>query len=73
MHIARKIRKFADDNNIFVRYEELKSNIRKYAEEHKEKYLCMFAFHSKVSLNVHLKNYLDKSVKIKKLKEKLRR
>ena len=73
MQIATKIRKFADDNNILVRYEELKSNIRKYAEEHKEKYLFMFAFHSKVSLNEHLKNYLEKSPKIKKIKEKLRR
>ncbi len=69
VHLATKIRKFAEDNNIFVRYEELKGNIRKYAEERKEKYNFMFAFNSKATLNEHLKDYLEKSPKIKKFKE----
>lgn len=69
VHLATKIRKFAEDNNIFVRYEELKGNIRKYAEEKKEKYNFMFAFQSKATLNEHLKDYLNNSPKIKKIKE----
>ncbi len=59
MHIATKIKKFAEENDILVRYEELKTAIRKYAEERKEKYMFMFAFHSKINLNDHLKRYLD--------------
>ena len=55
MHIATKIKKFAEENDILVRYEELKTAIRKYAEERKEKYMFMFAFHSKINLNDHLK------------------
>lgn len=67
--IASKIKKFASENNILIRYEELKSNIRKHAEEHKDKYLFMFAFHSKMTLGEHLKNYLESSLKFQKIKK----
>lgn len=69
VHLATKIRTFAKDNNVLVRYEELKGSIRKYAEERKEKYHFMFAFRSKSTLNEQLKNYLEKSPKIQKIKE----
>lgn len=71
VRLATKIKSFAEDNGIFVRYEELKGSIRKYAEERKEKYNFMFAFHSKATLNEQLKNYLEKSPKIQKIREKL--
>lgn len=58
-NIAAKIRKFAAENNVLVRYEDLKSGIRKHTEEQKEKYRFMFAFHSKTSLNEHLKRYIE--------------
>ena len=57
--LAAKIRTFAAENDILVRYEDLKSNIRKYAEERKEKYRFMFAFKSKTPLNEHLVRYIE--------------
>ena len=69
LNIAAKIRKFANDNNILVRYEELKSNIRKYADERKEKYIFMFAFRSKASLHEHLTRYFDIQQAFKKIKD----
>lgn len=69
IQIAAKIKKFAADNDILVRYEELKSNIRKHAEEHRDKYLFMFAFHSKTTLSEHLKKYLEASPKINKIRK----
>lgn len=68
MQIATKIRRFAADNDILVRYEELKSNIRRYAEESKEKYLFMFAFRSKVPLHEHLSRYFKLQQAFKKHK-----
>lgn len=58
-NLASKIRTFAAENNVLVRYEDLKSNIRKYAEDRKEKYRFMFAFKSKIPLNEHLVRYIE--------------
>lgn len=69
MQIAAKIRRFAADNDILVRYEELKSSIRKYAEDRKEKYLFMFAFRSKIPLHEHLTRYFDIQQTFKKFKD----
>lgn len=66
IQIASKIKRFADEHSILIRYEELKSNIRKTAEEHKEKYSYIFAFHSRLPLNEHLKKYFDNHPKRKK-------
>lgn len=68
MQIAAKIRRFAADNDILVRYEELKANIRRYAEERKEKYLFMFAFRSKIPLYEHLMRYFKLQQTFKKMK-----
>lgn len=68
VQIVTKIKKFAAENNILVRYEELKSNIRKYAEEHEDKYSFLFSFKSKVSLIEHLESYLEAHPKLKKIK-----
>lgn len=68
MQIAAKIRRFAAENDILVRYEELKANIRHYAEERKEKYLFMFAFRSKLSLHEHLTSYFKLQQTFKKKK-----
>lgn len=65
LNLAAKIRRFASENNISVYYDELKTSIRKHAEERAEKYRFLFAFRSKLSLHEHLKNYL-KNIKNKK-------
>ena len=48
--------------------EELKANIRRYAEERKEKYLFMFAFRSKIPLYEHLMRYFKLQQTFKKMK-----
>lgn len=58
-NFATKIHKFAVENDILVRYEELKATIRKCTEEQKGKYRFLFAFHSEVPLNEHLSRYID--------------
>lgn len=58
-NIAAKVRRLAVENDVLVRYEELKSNIRKYTEEHKGKYRFLFAFHTKIPLNEHLTRYIE--------------
>lgn len=68
--LAAKIRKFASDNDVLVRYEELKGNIRKTAEEKKEKYQFLFAFHSKTPLHEHLLKYIDIQQAFKNRKKK---
>ena len=70
LKLATKIHKFAADNNILVRYEELKASIRKTAEEQKEKYQFMFAFRSKTPLHEHLSKYIDIQQAFKNRKKK---
>ena len=43
-NVVSKIRKFAKENNVLIKYEELKHHIRKSAEDAKEKYRFLFAF-----------------------------
>lgn len=57
--IVTKVRRFAIDNQILVKYEELKREIRENAEEHREKVRFIFSFKSDVPLREHLSRYLD--------------
>jgi uncharacterized membrane protein len=57
---VEKIKKFAAENDMVIRYEELKKHIRRTAEERKEKYRFILALRSETSLTEHLKQYRDK-------------
>lgn len=59
MNVLSRIRKFAVDNKIEVRYEELKKSIRRINEEYKSKFSFMFALKSDFSLTENLKKYLE--------------
>ena len=59
LDIVTKIRRFAIENQILIRYEELKQEIRQTAEERKEKVRFLFSFRSPVPLKEHLTRYLD--------------
>lgn len=59
MQILVKVKKFAIDHNIIVRYQELKRSIRIAKEEYQEKKSFMFAFKSERSLSEHLKRYFE--------------
>ncbi len=58
-NMVAKIRAFAKENDILVRYEELKSTLRKAAEEQKKKHKFLFALRSDIPLREHLTRYLD--------------
>lgn len=57
--IVTKIRAFAIENQIMVRYEELKLQIRQNTREHMEKTYWFRQFKSEVSLTEHLKRYAE--------------
>lgn len=59
MQILVKVKKFATDHDIVVKYQELKRSIRLAKEEYKEKKSFVFAFKSEHSLSEHLKRYLE--------------
>ena len=59
-NVVSKIRKFAKENNVLIKYEELKHHIRKSAEDAKEKYRFLFAFSTREPLKEDLKKYIEK-------------
>lgn len=59
MQILVKVKKFAVDHDIIVKYQELKRSIRLAKEEYKENKSFVFAFKSERSLSEHLKRYLE--------------
>ncbi|MCR5501727.1 MAG: putative ABC transporter permease [Lachnospiraceae bacterium] len=57
--LVARIRQFAAENDIIVRYEMLKSNIRAGLEEKKEKWHFLMPFRSEVPIREHLERYLQ--------------
>lgn len=57
MNLAVKLRRFAKENNILVRFEELKSHIREEQEKRKEKINYLFAFKTTKLLSDTLAEY----------------
>jgi len=61
--LAVKLREFAKENDVVVRYEALKAHIRKRSDEAKQKYHFFFPFRSEHPLREHLKELWDTSEK----------
>lgn len=59
-NIAARIREYARDNAMIVKYEELKDFIKKYNEEHNIKNRFFNAFRSNITIRDHLDNYMKK-------------
>ena len=57
--VVTKIRAFAVENQIMVRYEELKLQIRQNARERMEKTYWFRQFKSEISLTEHLKRHME--------------
>lgn len=57
--IVTKIRKFAKENEVLIKYEELKRHIRDVSKERKEKYRFIFALRSPRPLHETLKAYIE--------------
>ena len=75
--LYHKIKKYAKENNIPVKLEELKVSIREHQEKAKEKYSFILPFNQNISLKEHLEKYKKqvsarekKSLKLFKKQEK---
>lgn len=60
MNLVVKLRKFAKENHILVRFEELKNHIREDQEKRKEKINYLFAFKTSKLLGETLAEYKNK-------------
>lgn len=73
LHILAKIKKFADDNKIIVKYENLKSIIQKENKQIAEKInFFFFLMTEKVSLAENLKKYFEKEMRKSKRYDKIK-
>lgn len=59
-NIVIKIKKFADENDVIVRYENLKSHIRSFNDSHSLRSSFLLAVHSARSLNDHLRDIAER-------------
>lgn len=59
LRLLTKIRAFAKEHEILIKYEALKHQIRKYTENQKEKYRFFFVLRSKRPLREHLSEYIN--------------
>lgn len=64
-NLITKLRKIADENDVIVRYEELKNQIRAHHEERKLKYNFFHPFRTELSLNEHVQSIKEKSETLK--------
>lgn len=58
--LVARIKRFAEENGIVVRLEELRAHIRKSREERSEKARFLLSLYSSVPLGRHLKEYADR-------------
>lgn len=63
-HLVTRLKRFADENGVIVKYENLKYHIRKAQERSREKIHFVFAFHSEHPLTEHLREAHDALEKI---------
>ena len=59
LQLVAKVRAFAKEHEVLIRYEMLRQQIRDNAEERKEKIHWFFSLKSAVSLREHLSRYLE--------------
>lgn len=57
--LLAKLKKFAEDNDVIVRYEHLKAHIRSVQDRQKQKAHFLFPFRSEQPLSEHLKEMRD--------------
>lgn len=62
--MIRKIRKYAKDNNVVLRYEEFKGHIKDIQKKRNEKYSFIFPFKQTIDLKEIIKKYKKRNKKI---------
>ncbi|WP_295130693.1 putative ABC transporter permease [Ruminococcus sp.] len=60
--ITAKIKAFAEENEMVIRYDEFKKHIREEAERRREKYRFLNAVHSERGIIEELKKYMEKQL-----------
>lgn len=65
-----KVRKYAKDSGVELRYEELKSHIKEMQKKRHEKYSFLFPFKQSIDLKEYIKKYKKDEKKNNKLKNK---
>lgn len=56
VQLVTKLKKFADENDLILKYESIKATIRQHSEKAKQKYHFFLPFHSERPLIDHLKD-----------------
>lgn len=69
LHLTAKLRQYAEENNVVVRYEALKADIRSHYEKTTQKYNFFCPFHSDRALSEHLKDMMGSFEMRKKSKK----
>lgn len=59
-NLVAKLKQYAVENNVIVKYEELKADIRSHYEKTTQKYNFFRPFHSDRAIPEHLKDMLDR-------------
>ncbi len=78
LNMSAKIRSFAVENQLVIRYEELKDIVREQRQELKEKSRFVLAFKTDEPFRAHLEKYLERSIengrrKIEEAREDLKK
>ena len=71
VQLIAKLRQFAEENDVVVKYETIKANIRSHYESTAQKYHFFRPFHSDRPLSEHLKDMLNSFEKRIKNKTKI--
>lgn len=69
VQLTAKLKKFAEENNVVVRYEAIKADIRTHYEETAQKYRFFRPFHTDRPLSEHLRDMRD-SFELRRRKHK---
>lgn len=66
--LVAKLKQYAEENDVIVRYEQIKTHIRYRHEEKRKKYKFFHPFRSDLPISEHLKELLDSFEKLKRKK-----
>lgn len=64
--LVAKLKKYAEENNVIIRYEAIKAEIRRKHDQAKKRYHFFRPFRTSISLSEHLKELKDSFERIKK-------
>ena len=67
--LITRLKQYADENEVIVRYEELKTRIRSFQDEHKKQYKFFRPLYSERLLSEHISDLKDSFEKLKKIVE----